>query len=100
MTSPEAEPVTVIRHVPPAASVQLAGEGKVTFPALPEARENETDVPATDPVVPVTVTVQFEMAATAIEAGTHVTVVVLLAVAATTVRAPVPELAALFESPG
>jgi hypothetical protein len=37
VTLPAVAPVAVTEHVPPAVSVQLAGDGKVAVPVLPEA---------------------------------------------------------------
>ena len=98
VTLPAAAPVAAIEHVPPAASAQVAGEGKVTLPVLPEACENVTAVPATAPEVPVIVAVQVDAAPMATEAGRQLTVVVVAP--PVTVSVPVPELAALFASPG
>lgn len=84
-------------QLPAAERVQVAGEGSVTVPVPPEAIAKVTVVPATLPVVPVTVAVHTMLAAIATGDGAQLTLVVD---AARTVTEPVPELTALAESPG
>jgi len=64
---------------------------------LPDASENVTEVPVTVPVVPVTLTVHEDVPATEIVIGVQVTLVI---VELRMVMVPVPVLAALPESPG
>jgi hypothetical protein len=77
--------------------VHEGGFGNVTLPVLPDLREKATAVPVTVPVVPVTLTVHVEVPVAEIVIGAQVTLVI---VEVRIVRVPVPELAALPESPG